>query len=345
MVANGNLTICCVTSSFRITHVLWNALVPGYKYYPARFKVAIPYLVASVVFHEEWLRKNLSSEHPYFKCRLYTSNVSWSDKILSGSGYNATSKMSASGLPEHARLSKDITNVEHSLGILERSLSDHSAAAEERNRELLQELPVAITEVIMQRVRIEGVQALTVEEIKNLMANQSSEIMEALKCYLNERFREPLSGVDTSDSVVASSRNADHSWEPFVWGGQFHWLPQEYTFPPMTVRQPWDAWLYGSVRDYIPPYRKISPRNPTVCSSQKGKYCKAKFVMDCLLAHVAADERLRVHKLSATEADGLFATAYSACMGIDISTMQGGSRYSKLSYISACNRIKGSRQD
>ena len=95
----------------------------------------------------------------------------------------------------------------------------------------------------MQRVRIEGVQALTVEEIKNLMANQSSEIMEALKSYLKERLREPLSGVDSSASVAASSRNAEHSWETFVWGGQFHWLPQDYTFQPMTVRQLWDAWL------------------------------------------------------------------------------------------------------
>ena len=62
----------------------------------------------------------------------------------------------------------------------------------------------------------------------------------------------------------------------------------------------------------------------TVCPSQKGKYCKAKFVMDRLLAHVGADERMRVHKLAPTEADGLFATSYSACMGVDISTMQGG---------------------
>ena len=167
--------------------------------------------MASVVFHEEWLRKNHLSEHPYFKCRLYTSIVSLSDKILSCSGYNATSKMSASGLPEHARLSKKITNVKHSLGILERSLSDHSAAAEERNRQLLQDLPVAVTEVIMQRVRIDGAQAIFGEKIKNLMANQSSEIMDALKCYLNERLREPLSGVHTSASVTASSSYEEHS--------------------------------------------------------------------------------------------------------------------------------------
>ena len=113
----------------------------------------------------------------------------------------------------------------------------------------------------------------------------------------------------------------------------------------MTVRHLWDAWHYGSVRDNIPPYRKIPPRNMTVCPTQKGKYCKAKFVMDRLLAHVAVEERMRVHKLPPAEADCLFAIAYSACMGVDLSTMQGGSRYSELSYIATYNKFKGSRQE
>ena len=58
--------------------------------------------------------------------------------------------------------------------------------------------------------------------------------------------------------------------------------------------------------------------------------------MDRLLAHVAAVEIKRVHKLSSTEADG--------CKGVDIRAMQGR-RYSELSYITAYNRITGSRQD
>ena len=55
--------------------------------------------------------------------------------------------------------------------------------------------------------------------------------------------------------------------------------------------------------------------------------------MERLLGHVARVERMRAHKLLPTEADSLFSIAYSACMGVDISTMQGGRRYSKLSYI------------
>ena len=83
--------------------------------------------------------------------------------------------MTVKGLPEHAQLLKEITDLRHP-----RSLSDRSAAAEERNRQLMQEVPFAVTAVIMQRVRIEGVQALSGEEINNLMANQSSNTMETL---------------------------------------------------------------------------------------------------------------------------------------------------------------------
>ena len=67
--------------------------------------------------------------------------------------------------------------------------------------------------------------------------------------------------------------------------------------------------------------------------------------MDRLLAHMPVEERVRVHKLPPAEADGLFSVAYSAWMGVDLSTMQGGSRYSELSYITAYKRFKGSRQE
>ena len=36
--------------------------------------------------------------------------------------------------------------------------------------------------IIMQHVRIEGVQAIFEEDIKNIMANQSNKIMETMQC-------------------------------------------------------------------------------------------------------------------------------------------------------------------
>ena len=72
--------------------------------------------------------------------------------------------MRASSLPEHARLFKDITDPKHFHGIL-------NAVAEQRNRQLLQQLRVAVTKVVLQYVRIEGVQALSGKYVKNIMTN------------------------------------------------------------------------------------------------------------------------------------------------------------------------------
>ena len=66
--------------------------------------------------------------------------------------------------------------------------------------------------------------------------------------------------------------------------------------------------------------------------------------MDRLLAYVAVEERVRVYKLP-PGIRCLFYIAYSTCMGVDVSTMQGGSRYSELSLITAYNKYKGSQQE
>ena len=84
----------------------------------------------------------------------------------------------------------------------------------------------------------------------------------------------------------------------------------------MTVIQQWDSWHYGCIRAIV---RYLLTTRPYT------QLRKAKFVMDRLLAHVAVEERVRVHKLPPAKADELFSVAYSACVGVDISTMQGGS--------------------
>lgn len=44
-------------------------MLPGYKEYPDCYKMALPYLVASVVYHKDWLRANLPPNHLLFNSR------------------------------------------------------------------------------------------------------------------------------------------------------------------------------------------------------------------------------------------------------------------------------------
>ena len=57
----------------------WKRCIPEYELYPPSFKVAIPFLLASVVYHEEWVKKNLDMRHPFFQSRFMLE--SWQEKF------------------------------------------------------------------------------------------------------------------------------------------------------------------------------------------------------------------------------------------------------------------------
>ena len=50
----------------------WDHILPGFLLYPESFRGALPYLLASIVYHEEFIRGNLDPRHPIFSSRLFT---------------------------------------------------------------------------------------------------------------------------------------------------------------------------------------------------------------------------------------------------------------------------------
>jgi hypothetical protein len=61
-------------------------VIGGYNNYPIGFQGCIPYLLASVVYHQEWLREHLPNQHPLFNSRMFTSELvdRLRDKVLVG---------------------------------------------------------------------------------------------------------------------------------------------------------------------------------------------------------------------------------------------------------------------
>ncbi len=48
----------------------WSHIFEGYDSYPQCFRRAVPYLLASIVFHHDWLKTNLPGNHPFWQQRL-----------------------------------------------------------------------------------------------------------------------------------------------------------------------------------------------------------------------------------------------------------------------------------
>ncbi|KAF0730381.1 hypothetical protein Ae201684P_013259 [Aphanomyces euteiches] len=57
-----------------LTNSFWRDLVSGYELYPRAAQSILPYLLASIIHHEQYLRENLDSKHPIFTSRLFSAN-------------------------------------------------------------------------------------------------------------------------------------------------------------------------------------------------------------------------------------------------------------------------------
>jgi hypothetical protein len=61
----------------------WQRICPGYRNHPETFRACLPYFLASIVYHYDWLTAknslgrliNISGEHKFWTSRLYNSDM------------------------------------------------------------------------------------------------------------------------------------------------------------------------------------------------------------------------------------------------------------------------------
>ena len=56
----------------RVLEIGWENLLEGFYDYPEAFLRVVPFFLASIVFHQDFLRQNLAESHPLFDQRIFT---------------------------------------------------------------------------------------------------------------------------------------------------------------------------------------------------------------------------------------------------------------------------------
>lgn len=89
----------------------WNNAFGDYEHYPDGFKQCISYFLASIVYHQDWIKENFPDDHPIFNQPICTKTFSYmrenetveiniieyfKDKVLLGEGYCEKSNLQAS---------------------------------------------------------------------------------------------------------------------------------------------------------------------------------------------------------------------------------------------------------
>ena len=86
-----------------LAQVPWLTVLPIYPRLPETFKRALPYLLASICYHEPWLRVTLPAHHPLFNTHLFASGQVDALKrcIVDGCSRCALTGMVATDIPPH----------------------------------------------------------------------------------------------------------------------------------------------------------------------------------------------------------------------------------------------------
>lgn len=121
-----------------LAEVGWDSLVPGYSRYPGCFKNVIPYLIANLCHHYDWLNDNLPRNHPLWLHPLLSTHFrhfqALKQWVTLGCNFNKETNMTATGIPGHVAMNTALNDLKLKL----QESNDLARIREQEYKDLLQ---------------------------------------------------------------------------------------------------------------------------------------------------------------------------------------------------------------
>lgn len=284
-----------------LSGIQWSTLMPLYSQMPDTFKRAMPYLLASICYHEEWLRSSLPAHHPLFHSYLFASGAVKTLKahVVTGRSRCPLTGMQATGIPPHLVMSNELTDVAKQTEMLKDALLAKCT-----------ELPAELVTVMLSRFSINGAIPVTIDDIKTLLNNAVNQMRTELRDAIPSAAAAPLPSTTLPVEV-----DADPRFQLWLWKGKMHMVPEEWRFPVTDVKSTWNAWQHGNVEARIRPLRHLKKAD-LQGSAQVTLWSKTNGVM------TAVAEVMVERKVAATVADVWRLTVEQSSAAFDSAIVQ-----------------------
>ena len=276
-----------------LDRIQWDSILPLYGRLPETFKRALPYLVASICYHEQWLRSTLPAHHPLFATYLFASGCvsSLKEFVIAGRSRCCITGMQATGIPPHLAMSNELTDVVKQTQVLREELMTKCS-----------ELPSALVNVMLSRFTVNGAIPVTVDDIKALLNSVLIQMRAELRDALPAATHTPAA----SQPLDPLADPRFHLW---TWRGKMHMVPEGWRFPSTDVKATWNLWYFGHVQERIRPLRYLKKAD-LMSSSQITVWSKCRGVMKAI-AEEMVDMKLvqsieEVEKLTAIDSAAAF---------------------------------------
>lgn len=322
-----------------LTLDVWKEIIPGYENYPKSFRAAFPFLLASLVHHEPFLRANLRADHPLWTERLFTSSTiisSLRGKTLLGIGACPRTGLKATGIPPHLAIATKLKDLTDSLLAFRDSVM---TVLDNFTTTLPEQIARKVEENLRQAFVINGVAPLTMRDIDSRFTVQHDNIRAILQEMIAAARQAP-GPVALSPSVTRdTSREWWRRWDWPPDNQTSHYVPPDWKFPGgMTVKKLWDLWYYGDKSTGIRPYRLINKKLDIKCGPNAMQHNRAKSVMDRVANLIPArpdGTSVVVWKLSIVDADVVFEDAFKSFLDTIYCSTVDKTRKHELSYSTA----------
>lgn len=302
-----------------ITEIQWSQMLPNYSTYPECFRTALPFLLASLIYHDGWLRGNLDSRHPLFNSRLYTSGLHtrFVGRVLVGNVVCPVTKLTATGVPAHIMLNKSIRDLSLRVDELERSHKRGCDSILGAIGDLREDLPKALRREILDNFQVDGALPLTQVDLDRSL----DAIVVRLEDSIDRRFNSQKVA-ETPAVVEPPPLPAVGDFDSWTWGGRVgQFFPPTFRMPECTVKCLWDLWHFGHKQQRIRPYKLLKSFNLHVFAD-RSELSKARGVISAL-HDIGVEQGLipivpgkqphdYVSVCTLAASDGIFQAAYEA---------------------------------
>jgi hypothetical protein len=201
------------------------AIAQMFPAFPADLHRVAEFCLASLVYHNQWLRSNLPVDHPLFLTPIFRSPImmtALSSKVVCRIAL-PSDPIGPTGIPPHTMIMNELLGIRDDF----RSQSDKSLNA-------IQVASARCVEEIMTGLEERSVSANVVtrhgltELIQGIM--QQAGLYDAV-----DRLNNPIQGAPTSSSSSTTSSSTGHSCKLYTWGGALHLVPEDFTFPKVST--------------------------------------------------------------------------------------------------------------
>jgi hypothetical protein len=261
----------------------WKLLIPGYDRFPGSFKQCVPFFLASIVYHEMFLRRTLPENHPLFNTLLFTSRIlpSLRSLVCQKSNNCDVARIQATGIPPFIV-----------VGLAVKQLQDQVREADARNRanfQLLQSsitteissLPERLKSTILENFNVQGVHPITRSDFEEM----SKKILECLDSKISDKLQH-LSIVGPPPAVpepepVPTSPEETSEFGTWLWGGRMHPVKEGFMLPRGDIKSFYFLWHFGNAAQRYKPYKFLRGMD-MASSAEKGQLAKCRTVIRIL---------------------------------------------------------------